>query len=120
MFKFKIGDIVLYNTQHCKIMNRLYKECLLIKGGSKVDIHYDLSTMDVEIFESYVTESELKLRPKYTITVEDNSGNKNIYHVKDIVNVGNSSISFTPDKTIINDIEVDKVLGIKFMGGLHE
>lgn len=120
MFKFKIGDIVLYNNQHYKIINRLCKECLLIKGGTKADIHYDLSTMDGVIFKSYVTESELRLCPKYTITVEDNSGNKSIYHVKDIVSVDNSSISFTPDKTIINDIEVDKVLGIKFMGGLHE
>ncbi|WP_312286713.1 hypothetical protein [Terrisporobacter sp.] len=113
MFKFKIGEIVLYDKQNCKIMNRLYKECKLIKGGSEAEIHYDLSTMNGEILKLYVSESDLKACPNYTVTIEDKYGEKSVYYVNDIIDTKLSKMSFTQDKIMISDIEVDKIYGIK-------
>lgn len=114
MFKFKINERVVYDDNPYKIINRFYKEYSLIDGGTDIKISYDLETINGGYFELNVKESELKQYPKYTITIEDNLGDKRTYHAKEILDASLSTMTFAPSKTMINDVEVDSIIGIKF------
>lgn len=104
MFKFKIGEKVLYKDIVCEVKSRI-----LVETKYSPTVYYKL-----DICDRNVKETELKQCPKYTITIEDNLGNKRTYHVKEILDVARSTITFTPDKTMIDDVEVDSIIGIKF------
>ena len=114
MFKFKIGEKVVYDNNPYKIVNRFYKEYTLSDGGTDIKISYDLETINGRYFELNVKESELKQHPKYTITIEDNLGNKRTYHAKEIIDASRSRLTFTHGKPMIDDVEVDSMIGVKF------
>lgn len=114
MFKFKINERVVYDDNLYKIINRFYKENSLIDGGTDIKISYDLETINGGYFELNVKESELKPCPKYTITIEDNLGDKRIYHAKEILDTRFNTMTYTHGKPMIDDVEVDSIIGIKF------
>ena len=105
MFKYNIGDTVLYKGRKKYIVGRMY-----IEKGDDVSIEYKLS------FEhKNVKEDELKELPNYSIEIKDKNG-KLIQKI-DCEMVGASDISelsCTFDGMYVNGEKVDYLIGIKF------
>lgn len=103
MFKFKIGEKVIYQDIISKIEIRTF-----VENESNSIVLYKL---DNGI--SNVKESELKSCPKYTITIEDSLGKKSKYYAEEIVGMQGGSLTISGDKTIMNGTEIDCVYGVK-------
>ena len=105
MFKYNIGDTVLYKGKKEYIVGRMYIE----KGDNKC-IEYKLS-----LEHKNVKEDELKELPNYSIEIKDRDG-KLIQKI-DCEMLGASDISelsCTFDGIYVNGEKVDYLIGIKF------
>ena len=105
MFKYNIGDTVLYKGRKKYIIGRMY-----IEKENDVSIEYKLS------FEhKNVKEDELKELPNYSIEIKDKNG-KLIQKI-DCEMLGASDISelsCTFDGIYVNGEKVDYLIGVKF------
>ena len=105
MFKYNIGDTVLYKGRKKYIVGRMY-----IEKGDDISIEYKLS------FEhKNVKEDELKELPNYSIEIKDKNG---ILIQKIDCNEmfglsGISELSCTLDETYMNGEKVDYLIGVK-------
>lgn len=106
MFKYNIGDTVLYKGRKKYIVGRIY-----IEKGSNISIEYKLS------FEhKNVKEDELKELPNYSIEIKDKNG-KLIQKIdcNEMFELdGISELSCTLDEMYVNGEKVDYLIGIKF------
>ena len=106
MFKYNIGDTVLYKGKKEWIIGRMYTE--------KVDnicIEYKLSLEDEN-----VKEDELEELPNYSVEIKDKNGKsmQRIY-CDEIFKLSNiSELRCTLDETYVNGEKVDYLIGVKF------
>ena len=106
MFKYNIGDTVLYKGRKKYIVGRTY-----IEKGDNISIEYKLS------FEhKNVKEDELKELPNYFIEIKDKNGEliqkidcDKIFKLSNI-----SELRCTLDETYVNGEKVDYLIGVKF------
>ena len=106
MFKYNIGDTVLYKGRKKYIVGRMY-----IEKGDNISIEYKLS------FEhKNVKEDELKELPNYSMEIKDKNGIliqkidcDKIFKLSDI-----SELRCTLDETYVNGEKVDYLIGVKF------
>ena len=106
MFKYNIGDTVLYKGRKKYIVGRMY-----IEKGDNVSIEYKLS------FEhKNVKEDELKELPNYSVEIKDKNGIliqkidcDRIFKLSNI-----SELRCTLDETYVNGEKVDYLIGVKF------
>ena len=106
MFKYNIGDTVLYKGRKKYIVGRMY-----IEKGDNISIEYKLS------FEhKNVKEDELKELPNYSIEIKDKNGKliqkidcDKIFKLSNI-----SELRCTLDETYVNGEKVDYLIGVKF------
>ena len=106
MFKYNIGDTVLYKGRKKYIVGRMY-----IEKGDNISIEYKLS------FEhKNVKEDELKELPNYSIEIKDKNGKSiqkiycdEIFWLNDI-----SELRCTSDEMYVNGEKVNCLIGIKF------
>ena len=106
MFKYNIGDTVLYKGRKKYIVGRMY-----IEKGDDVSIEYKLS------FEhKNVKEDELKELPNYSIEIKDKNGKSiqkiycdEIFWLNDI-----SELRCTSDEMYVNGEKVNCLIGVKF------
>ena len=106
MFKYNIGDVVLYKGRKKYIVGRMY-----IEKGDNVSIEYKLS------FEhKNVKEDELKELPNYSIEIKDKNGKSiqkiycdEIFWLNDI-----SELRCTSDEMYMNGEKVNYLIGVKF------
>ena len=105
MFKYNIGDIVLYKGRKKYIVGRMY-----IEKGDDVCIEYKLS------FEhKNVKEDELKELPNYSVEIKDKNGIliqkidcDKIFGLSDI-----SELYCNPDEIYVDGEKVNYLIGIK-------
>ena len=106
MFKYNIGDTVLYKGRKEYIVGRMY-----IEKGDDICIEYKLS------FEhKNVKEDELKELPNYSIEIKDKNG-KLIQKIDCDKAFGLDSISELScifDEMYVNEEKVDYLIGVKF------
>ena len=106
MFKYNIGDAVLYKGRKKYIVGRMY-----IEKGDDICIEYKLS------FEhKNVKEDELKELPNYSIEIKDKDG-KLIQRIDCDKAFGldsTSELTFTFDEMYVNGEKVNCLIGIKF------
>ena len=106
MFKYNIGDTVLYKGRKKYIVGRMY-----IEKGDNVSVEYKLS------FEhKNVKEDELKELPNYSIEIKDKNGKSiqkiycdEIFWLNDI-----SELRCTSDEMYMNGEKVNYLIGVKF------
>ena len=106
MFKYNIGDTVLYKGRKKYIVGRMY-----IEKGDNISIEYKLS------FEhKNVKEDELKELPNYFIEIKDKNGEliqkidcDKIFKLSNI-----SELRCTSDEMYMNGEKVNCLIGIKF------
>ena len=106
MFKYNIGDTVLYKGRKKYIVGRMY-----IEKGDDISIEYKLS------FEhKNVKEDELKELPNYSMEIKDKNGIliqkidcDKIFKLSNI-----SELRCTLDETYVNGEKVDYLIGVKF------
>ena len=106
MFKYNIGDTVLYKGRKKYIVGRMY-----IEKGDDICIEYKLS------FEhKNVKEDELKELPNYSIEIKDKNGKSmqkiycdEIFKLSDI-----SELYCSSDEMYVNGEKVDYLIGVKF------
>ena len=106
MFKYNIGDAVLYKGRKEYIIGRIY-----IEKGDNISIEYKLS------FEhKNVKEDELKELPNYSMEIKDKNGIliqkidcDKIFKLSNI-----SELRCTLDETYVNGEKVDYLIGVKF------
>ena len=106
MFKYNIGDTVLYKGRKKYIVGRMY-----IEKGDDISIEYKLS------FEhKNVKEDELKELPNYSIEIKDKNGKSiqkkycdEIFWLNDI-----SELRCTSDEMYMNGEKVNYLIGVKF------
>ena len=106
MFKYNIGDTVLYKGRKKYIVGRMY-----IEKGDDICIEYKLS------FEhKNVKEDELKELPNYSIEIKDKNGKSiqkkycdEIFWLNDI-----SELRCTSDEMYMNGEKVNYLIGVKF------
>ena len=106
MFKYNIGDTVLYKGRKKYIVGRMY-----IEKGDNISIEYKLS------FEhKNVKEDELKELPNYSMEIKDKNGIliqkidcDEIFKLSNI-----SELRCTLDETYVNGEKVDYLIGVKF------
>ena len=106
MFKYNIGDTVLYKGRKKYIVGRMY-----IEKGDNVSVECKLS------FEhKNVKEDELKELPNYSIEIKDKNGKliQKIDCDKMLGLSGVSELSCTFDGMYVNGEKVDYLIGIKF------
>ena len=106
MFKYNIGDTVLYKGRKECIVGRTY-----IEKGDDVSIEYKLS------FEhKNVKEDELKESAKYSIEIKDGYGDliQKIDCDKMLGLSGVSELSCAFDEIYVNGEKVDYLIGVKF------
>ena len=106
MFKYNIGDTVLYKGRKKYIVGRTY-----IEKGDNISIEYKLS------FEhKNVKEDELKESAKYSIEIKDGYGDliQKIDCDKMLGLSGVSELSCTFDEMYVNGEKVDYLIGVKF------
>ena len=106
MFKYNIGDAVLYKGRKKYIVGRMY-----IEKGDNVSVEYKLS------FEhKNVKEDELKELPNYSIEIKDKDGKliRKIDCDKMLELSAISELSCTFDEMYVNGEKVDYLIGIKF------
>ena len=106
MFKYNIGDTVLYKGKKKYIVGRMY-----IEKGDDISIEYKLS------FEhKNVKEDELKELPNYSIEIKDKNGKliqkidcNEMFELDSV-----SELRCTFDEMYVNGEKVDYLIGIKF------
>ena len=106
MFKYNIGDTVLYKGRKKYIVGRMY-----IEKGDNISIEYKLSLEDEN-----VKEDELEELPNYSVEIKDKNGIliqkidcDNIFKLSNI-----SELRCTLDETYVNGEKVDYLIGVKF------
>ena len=106
MFKYNIGDTVLYKGRKECIVGRTY-----IETAGDISIEYELS-----LKHKNVKEDELKELPNYSIEIKDKNGKsmQRIY-CDEIFKLSNiSELRCTLDETYVNGEKVDYLIGVKF------
>ena len=105
MFKYNIGDTVLYKGRKKYIIGRMY-----IEEGDDIRIEYKLSLEDEN-----VKEDELKELPNYFIEIKDKNGIliqkidcDKIFGLSDI-----SELYCNPDEIYVDGEKVNYLIGIK-------
>ena len=106
MFKYNIGDTVLYKGRKKYIVGRMY-----IEKGDDICIEYKLS------FEhKNVKEDELKELPNYSIEIKDKNGKliqkidcNEMFELDSV-----SELRCTFDEMYMNGEKVDYLIGVKF------
>ena len=105
MFKYNIGDTVLYKGRKKYIMGRMY-----IEEGDDIRIEYKLSLEDEN-----VKEDELKELPNYSVEIKDKNGIliqkidcDKIFGLSDI-----SELYCNPDEIYVDGEKVNYLIGIK-------
>ena len=106
MFKYNIGDTVLYKGRKECIVGRTY-----IETAGDISIEYELS-----LKHKNVKEDELKELPNYSIEIKDKNGKSiqkiycdKIFKLSDI-----SELRCTLDEMYVNGEKVDYLIGVKF------
>lgn len=106
MFKYNIGDTVLYKGRKECIVGRTY-----IETAGDISIEYELS-----LKYKNVKEDELKEMPNYSIEIKDKNGKSiqkiycdEIFWLNDI-----SKLRCTSDEMYVNGEKVDNLIGVKF------
>ena len=105
MFKYNIGDTVLYKGRKKYIIGRMY-----IEEGDDIRIEYKLSLEDEN-----VKEDELKELPNYSVEIKDKNGIliqkidcDKIFGLSDI-----SELYCNPDEIYVDGEKVNYLIGIK-------
>ena len=106
MFKYNIGDTVLYKGRREYIIGRMY-----IEKGDDVSVEYKLS-----LEHKNVKEDELKELPNYSIEIKDRYGKliQKIDFDKILGLSGVSELTCTFDEMYVNGEKVDYLIGVKF------
>ena len=106
MFKYNIGDTVLYKGRREYIIGRMY-----IEKGDDVSVEYKLS-----LEHKNVKEDELKELPNYSIEIKDKNGKliQKIDCDKAFGLDSTSELTFTFDEMYVNGEKVDYLIGVKF------
>ena len=106
MFKYNIGDVVLYKGRKECIVGRTY-----IETAGDISIEYELS-----LKHKNIKEDELKELPNYSIEIKDKNGKSmqkiycdKIFKLSDI-----SELRCTLDEMYVNGEKVDYLIGVKF------
>ena len=106
MFKYNIGDTVLYKGRKKYIVGRMY-----IEKGDNISIEYELS-----LKHKNIREDELKELPNYSIEIKDKNGKSiqkiycdEIFWLNDI-----SELRCTSDEMYMNGEKVNYLIGVKF------
>ena len=106
MFKYNIGDTVLYKGRKKYIVGRMY-----IEKGNDVTIAYKLS-----LEHKNIKEDELKELPNYSVEIKDKNGIliqkidcDKIFKLSNI-----SELRCTLDEMYVNGEKVDYLIGVKF------
>ena len=106
MFKYNIGDVVLYKGRKECIVGRTY-----IETAGDISIEYDLSLQ-----YKNVKEDELKELPNYSIEIKDKNGKSmqkiycdEIFKLSDI-----SELYCSSDEMYVNGEKMDYLIGVKF------
>ena len=106
MFKYNIGDTVLYKGKKEWIIGRMYTE-----KTDNICIEYKLSLEDEN-----VKEDELEGLPNYSIEIKDKNGKSmqkiycdEIFKLSDI-----SELYCSSDEMYVNGEKVDYLIGVKF------
>ena len=106
MFKYNIGDTVLYKGRKECIVGRTY-----IETAGDISIEYELS-----LKHKNIKEDELKESAKYSIEIKDGYGDliQKIDCDKMLGLSGVSELSCTFDEMYVNGEKVDYLIGVKF------
>ena len=106
MFKYNIGDTVLYKGKKEWIIGRMYTE-----KTDNICIEYKLSLEDEN-----VKEDELEELPNYSVEIKDKNGIliQKIYCDKAFRLDSISDLSCTFDEMYVNGEKVDYLIGVKF------
>ena len=106
MFKYNIGDVVLYKGRKECIVGRTY-----IETAGDISIEYELS-----LKHKNIKEDELKELPNYSIEIKDKNGKSmqriycdEIFKLSDI-----SELCYSSDEMYVNGEKVDYLIGVKF------
>ena len=106
MFKYNIGDTVLYKGRKKYVIGRMY-----IEEGDNKRIEYKLS-----LEHKNVKEDELEELPNYSVEIKDKNGIliqkidcDEIFKLSNI-----SELRCTLDETYVNGEKVDYLIGVKF------
>ena len=106
MFKYNIGDTVLYKGRKECIVGRTY-----IETAGDISIEYELS-----LKYKNVKEDELEELPNYSVEIKDKNGKliqkkycDEIFWLNDI-----SELRCTSDEMYVNGEKVNCLIGIKF------
>ena len=106
MFKYNIGDVVLYKGRKECIVGRTY-----IETAGDISIEYELS-----LKHKNIKEDELKELPNYSIEIKDKNGKSmqriycdEIFKLSDI-----SELYCSSDEMYVNGEKVDYLIGVKF------
>ena len=106
MFKYNIGDTVLYKGRKECIVGRTY-----IETAGDISIEYELS-----LKHKNIKEDELKELPNYSIEIKDKNGKSiqkiycdEIFKLSDI-----SELYCSSDEMYVNGEKVDYLIGVKF------
>ena len=106
MFKYNIGDVVLYKGRKECIVGRTY-----IETAGDISIEYELS-----LKYKNVKEDELEELPNYFVEIKDKNGKSiqkiycdEVFWLNDI-----SELRCTSDEMYVNGEKVDYLIGIKF------
>ena len=106
MFKYNIGDTVLYKGKKEWIIGRMYTE-----KTDNICIEYKLSLEDEN-----VKEDELEEMPNYSVEIKDKNGKSmqkiycdEIFKLSDI-----SELYCSSDEMYVNGEKVDYLIGVKF------
>ena len=105
MFKYNIGDTVLYKGRKECIIGRMY-----IEEGDNIRIEYELS-----LKHKNIREDELEELPNYSVEIKDKNGIliqkidcDEIFKLSNI-----SELRCTLDETYVNGEKVDYLIGVK-------
>ena len=105
MFKYNIGDTVLYKGRKECIVGRTY-----IETAGDISIEYELS-----LKHKNIREDELKELPNYSVEIKDKNGIliqkidcDKIFKLSNI-----SELRCTLDETYVNGEKVDYLIGVK-------
>ena len=106
MFKYNIGDTVLYKGKKEWIIGRMY-----IEKVDSICIEYKLS-----LENENVKEDELKELPNYSVEIKDENGIliQKIDCDKAFGLDGISELTCTLDEMYVNGEKVDYLIGVKF------
>ena len=106
MFKYNIGDTVLYKGRNECIVGRTY-----IETAGDISIEYELS-----LKYKNVKEDELEELPNYSVEIKDKNGKsiQKIYCDKAFRLDSISELSCTFDEMYVDGEKVDYLIGVKF------